>query len=240
MATKLTDLAALGGTPALNDLFTVVDVSDTSGGAAGTSKKVTYANLGIGGGGSSGGNIISGGARMNISTAQDAGAKCMIWGGSLGFCYYIWSSNAGDNPLTTGGDLGTPGSTQMTVDLDSITNGLFRVPNAGTASLFVNQEFDSSAEVAGVVMRYFMYKCDSATVTALENGTGDTGSLTATLVASAKVTVPASSQNIKPMVVTSSNGVSVSAGDLVFGCTVYDGTVTTTQYFPTNIQMFTT
>lgn len=50
MATKLTDLTALGGTPASGDLLTIVDVSDTSGGAAGTSKKVTYANLGVGGG----------------------------------------------------------------------------------------------------------------------------------------------------------------------------------------------
>ena len=102
------------------------------------------------------------------------------------------------------------------------------------------QEFDSSAEVAGVVMRYMMWKCDTATVLALTNGSGDSGSLTATLVASAKVTVPASSQNIKPMVVTSSNGVALAAGDLVFGTTVYDGTVTTNQYFPTNVQMYTT
>ena len=49
MATKLTDLAALGTTPDSGDFLTVVDVSDTTGGAAGTSKKVTYANLGAGG-----------------------------------------------------------------------------------------------------------------------------------------------------------------------------------------------
>lgn len=40
MATKLTDLAAIAMNPASGDLHTVVDVSDTSGGAAGTSKKV--------------------------------------------------------------------------------------------------------------------------------------------------------------------------------------------------------
>ena len=51
MATKLTDLAALGTTPDSGDFLTVVDVSDTSGGAAGTSKKVTYANFGAGGSG---------------------------------------------------------------------------------------------------------------------------------------------------------------------------------------------
>ena len=49
MATKLTDLAALATTPDSGDFLTVVDVSDTSGGAAGTSKKITYANLGAGG-----------------------------------------------------------------------------------------------------------------------------------------------------------------------------------------------
>ncbi len=44
MSTKLTDLAELTAT-ATGDFATVVDVSDTSGGAAGTSKKITVANL---------------------------------------------------------------------------------------------------------------------------------------------------------------------------------------------------
>jgi len=230
---KVSDLTALGGTPANDDVLYIVDTSATA------SKKVTYANL-IAGAGGGGDSIATGGARMSIMTSNDAGSKCIMWGGSLGFTYYLWTSNAGDNPLTTGGDLGTPGSTQMTVDLDQISNGLFRVPAAGTAGIHICQEFDSSAEVAGAVMRYFMYKCDSATVTALQNGTGDTGSLTATMVASCKLTIPASSQGVKPMIVSSTNGVSLAAGDIVFGCTVYDGTVTTTQYFMTTIQMFTT
>lgn len=46
---KVTDLAALGATPASDDVLYIVDTSDTSGGAAGTSKKVTYANIGGGG-----------------------------------------------------------------------------------------------------------------------------------------------------------------------------------------------
>tara|TARA_R100000773_G_scaffold20337_1_gene18211 strand:- start:376 stop:1080 length:705 start_codon:yes stop_codon:yes gene_type:complete len=230
---KVSDLTALGGTPANDDVLYIVDTSATA------SKKVTYANLmaGAGGGGDS---IATGGARMSITTTNDQGSLCIVWGGTLGFTYYLWTSSCGTNPLSTGGDLGTPGSTQMTVDLDRIIQGLFRVPAAGTAGIFVGQEFDSSAEVQGAVMRYFMYKCDTATALALTNGTGDTGSLTATLVASTKLTIPSSSQNTRPMVVTSTNGVSLAAGDLVFGCTVYDGTVTTTQYFPTNIQMFTT
>jgi len=230
---KVSDLTALGGTPANDDVLYIVDTSATA------SKKVTYANL-MGASGGTAGVIAAGGARITIGTSNDAGTQCIMWGGTLGFTYYLWTSTAGANPLPSGGDLGTPGSTQLTVDLDDISNGVFRVPLAGTAGVYVCQEFDSSAEVAGVVMRYMMWKCDSATKTALENGTGDTGSLTATLVASSKVTVPASSQSVKPMVVTSTNGVALAAGDLVFGTTVYDGTVTTNQFFPTNIQMFTT
>ena len=46
---KVTDLTALGATPASDDVLYIVDTSDTSGGAAGTSKKVTYANIGSGG-----------------------------------------------------------------------------------------------------------------------------------------------------------------------------------------------
>ncbi|MAK37184.1 MAG: hypothetical protein CMC15_13610, partial [Flavobacteriaceae bacterium] len=42
---KVTDLSALGATPASDDIIYIVDTSDTSGGSAGTSKKVTYANL---------------------------------------------------------------------------------------------------------------------------------------------------------------------------------------------------
>ena len=45
MATKITDLAALGAVAATDDVLTIVDVSDTSGGTAGTSKKITVGNL---------------------------------------------------------------------------------------------------------------------------------------------------------------------------------------------------
>lgn len=44
MADKLTDRTALGTHPAENDLHYVVDVSDTTDDATGTSKKVTTAN----------------------------------------------------------------------------------------------------------------------------------------------------------------------------------------------------
>ena len=45
MATKITDLTPLGTTPTNTDVLHIVDVSDTSGGAAGTSKKIQVSNL---------------------------------------------------------------------------------------------------------------------------------------------------------------------------------------------------
>ena len=42
---KLTDLSSLSATPAANDLIHIVDVSDTSQDAAGSSKKITRENL---------------------------------------------------------------------------------------------------------------------------------------------------------------------------------------------------
>jgi len=50
MPTKLTDLTELAVTPATDDFMHIVDVTDTTGGAAGTSKKITVARLGVGGG----------------------------------------------------------------------------------------------------------------------------------------------------------------------------------------------
>lgn len=53
--TKLTALTSLGETPATGDLAYIVDVSDTTDGASGTSKKITRANL-VGGLAGSGAN----------------------------------------------------------------------------------------------------------------------------------------------------------------------------------------
>lgn len=51
MATKVTDLTELAVTPANDDVLHIIDVSDTTGGAAGTSKKVLISNLPSAGGG---------------------------------------------------------------------------------------------------------------------------------------------------------------------------------------------
>ena len=226
---KITELTALT-TPAATDVLAIVDV------AGAETKKITVANL-TGGGGAS---VATGGGRVQIGTTYDNGTNCIGWGGSLGFNYYIWSANIGTNPLPTSGDLGTPGTTQLgAVALTASTNCMFIAPSDGIATTSIIQEFDGNAEVSSQVMRYMIWKADAALVTALENGTGGSG-LSATLVASAKLTVPSASQIMKPMIITSTNGVSVSAGDILFGSTVFDGTLTTNRYFATNISIYTT
>ena len=226
---KITELTALT-TPAATDVLAIVDV------AGAETKKITVANLT----GNDRTSVVTGGARVQVNQTYDNGASCLGWGGSLGFNYYIWSASIGTNPLSTSGDLGTPGTTQITsLTLTYVTNCMFIAPSDGIATTSIIQEFDANAEVSSQVMRYMIWKADAALVTALEDGTGGAG-LSATLVASAKLTVPASSQVSKPMTVTSTNGVSVSAGDILFGSTVYDGIVTANRYFATNISIYTT
>jgi len=45
MNKKISALGSLGGTPAVGDIIPITDVSDTTGSAQGTTKKVTVANL---------------------------------------------------------------------------------------------------------------------------------------------------------------------------------------------------
>ena len=240
MATKKVTQLATATSAADLDLVMIVDVADTAMSPNGTNKQITKANLlsGVGAGG--GTSVVTGGARVQISTTYDNGANCIGWGGSLGFNYYIWSANVGTNPLPTSGDLGIPGTSRITsVATTSVTNCMFIAPSDGIATTSIIQEFDGNAEVSSQVIRYMIWKADAGLVTALENGTGGAG-LSATLVASAKLTVPSASQIVKPMTITSTNGVSVSAGDILFGSTVYDGTLTSNRYFPTNISIYTT
>jgi hypothetical protein len=51
MATKITDLTELAVAPDGTDVLHIIDVGDTTGGAAGTSKKIQVSNLTGGGGG---------------------------------------------------------------------------------------------------------------------------------------------------------------------------------------------
>lgn len=77
--TKLTDKTALT-TPASDDLIHIVDVSDLTGGAAGTSKKITKANL-VGGGGGGSGTVTS--VAMTVPAALSVSGSPITASGTL-------------------------------------------------------------------------------------------------------------------------------------------------------------
>lgn len=77
MATKVTDLTELTTTPANGDYIHIVDVSDTSGGSAGTSKKVTISRLPSGGGGGTPSTIT---VRNDTGSTITAGTAVYITG----------------------------------------------------------------------------------------------------------------------------------------------------------------
>lgn len=65
---KISALGALGGTPANDDIIPITDISDTTGSAQGTTKKVTVANLMAA---ASGGDLL---ASNNLSDLNSASA----------------------------------------------------------------------------------------------------------------------------------------------------------------------
>jgi len=195
---------------------------------------------GGGGGGATVSLITSIGGRLQITTGTDAGEDNTGLAGALGAHYYVWSTTTFLSSNAVASGIGTPGTSTFTGGIGySIVNGLFRVLEGGTIAIAGNIEWDSNAEVQGEDMRIFVWKIDSSEISALANGTYDS-SWSGVLVASTSVTCPAASQNIIPMSFISTNGVSVSAGDMVFATAVFDGTVTGTRYFPINYQLYVT
>ena len=82
MATKLTDLTELATQPEAGDFLHIVDVTDTTGGAAGTSKKVTVARLNP-----DNHFVFNGGGYISATSEQ-----AVTWGmstGDSGFFNYI-------------------------------------------------------------------------------------------------------------------------------------------------------
>ena len=66
---KISALTSLGGTPANDDIIPITDVSDTSGSAQGTTKKVTVANLLAG---ASGGDLLASNNLSDLANATTA------------------------------------------------------------------------------------------------------------------------------------------------------------------------
>ena len=81
MATKITDLTELAVAPASDDVLHIIDVGDTSGGAAGTSKKIQVSNL-------TGGEffIVNGAANL-AQTAERALPFGSVTGEDTSFTY---------------------------------------------------------------------------------------------------------------------------------------------------------
>ena len=173
-------------------------------------------------------------------TSSDNGEDNIVAGGFRGANWYSWNNDVFTAANAVSSGLGTPGTSTFSSGTGyHIANGMFYVPQAGTAKFSVQMEFDSASEVAGETWRFFMWKIGSDEVSAIENGNYDS-SWSGTLVASATLTIPSSFQSIAPGAVVSTNGSSVAEGDYCFITGVYDGTLSTTQDFPTNIGMYST
>lgn len=197
----------------------------------------------------SGSGSGSGGGVCTIATitgvfrpgsSSDNGEDNIVAGGFRGANWYSWNNDVFTAANAVSSGLGTPGTSTFSSGTGyHIANGMFYVPQAGTAKFSVQMEFDSASEVAGETWRFFMWKIGSDEVSAIENGNYDS-SWSGTLVASATLTIPSSFQSIAPGAVVSTNGSSLAAGDYVFLTGVYDGTLTSTQDFPTNLGMYST
>ena len=90
MATKVTDLTELAVTPANDDVLHIIDVSDPTGGAAGTSKKIQVVNLPSGGGGGSDKFSVSFSARASVYTTS----RYYYGSSAYGWNYIAWSAYA--------------------------------------------------------------------------------------------------------------------------------------------------
>lgn len=191
------------------------------------------------GGGSSPTLIAHAGGRIQVGGSDDESANHLILAGSLGMHYYSWNTDVftGANSVT---DAGTPGSSTFSSGTGyNIANGLVRVPKAGTISISGVQEFGNASETRGSTIYYYVWKIGSDEVSAITNGTYDSA-WAGTLVASASVTIPSSNENIIPMRLLSTNGVTVAANDYVFATALFTYTGVTTRYFPMNYQIFVT
>lgn len=182
-----------------------------------------------GGGAANPFRVASYGGRQQHGTAQN-GKAMIASGGTLGFNYYSWSQ---DFNSAVGG-LGTPGTTTITGNAYKIGPSTFKATVAGDA--VVRGTFLGDSDVTSGTWYIHVWKLDSTTVSNMSSGTY-TSSSTGTLVASASVTNPTSLSNILPLSYESTNGVAVTAGDMLFATVEHSATVSATEYYVINLNI---
>tara|TARA_R110002153_G_scaffold1511_4_gene7776 strand:+ start:5716 stop:7809 length:2094 start_codon:yes stop_codon:yes gene_type:complete len=97
MATKITDLTELSATAASGDFLHIIDVTDTSGGSAGTSKKIQVSNLPGGGGGGavSSVNGQTGVVSLGVQDLDDVAGGTPSTGDVISYTAGTWVLNSG-------------------------------------------------------------------------------------------------------------------------------------------------
>lgn len=119
MGTKVTDLTELATAPASDDVLHIVDVSDTTGGADGTSKKIQVSNLPGGGGGS--GTVTSVGITDGTGITSSGGPITTSGNITVGISAGGVDTNELANDAVTQAkiDAGAVGTTEL--DTDSVS-----------------------------------------------------------------------------------------------------------------------
>ena len=97
MATKITDLTELSATAASGDFLHIIDVDDTAGGTAGTSKKIQVSNLPGGGGGGavSSVNGQTGVVSLGVQDLDDVAGGTPSTGDVISYTAGTWVLNSG-------------------------------------------------------------------------------------------------------------------------------------------------
>ena len=219
-------------TLANSTIYTLPSADGAQGDVLATNGSAELSWLTPSGGSSSPTSVINGGGRITMTTNTDANSKFIIMGGTQGFNYYIWSTLMYSSaPSFTG--LGTPGTSTTLGTPYNANNGTFKANKAGVVQLTGTIEFPTGQTGTSYV---YVFKLSSTLISNMTTGTY-TASATYTLVASAAIAMPTSNPNITPRIIETKNGETVSASDYLVCAFAFSGTVTSTSYFYTNINL---
>jgi len=198
--TKVTDLTVLNATPDSGDIFYLTDVSDTTDGAAGTSKQITRTNT-IGGLATSGANsnITSlTGLTTPLTVAQGGTGAATLTGILLGAgtsaVTALSSSGTGNVVRVAGATLTTP---TLGVALATSLNGLVVTTTTGTITLTNAKTLTISDSTTLATDSITFAGAEVLTLTATKNVTfantfitSGAFSLTLTTTAATSITLP--------------------------------------------------